>query len=351
MEENEVFEAAPVIIDRTKDARKRYSRVLTSAGLMILIYEAIFSVISAVLAIIVPEFEMSTVYMTVASFILVDALGYTLIFLFTKKLGKTKIEKRKLGAKTFFCAIIVVLGLTQIFALVGNGVSALLDKIPWISTVDIINDEYADEPLWSMLVFGVILAPLFEELIFRKTFCDHLVEFGELPTIIVSAVAFGLFHQNFYQFFFTVATGAVLAWLYVKSGKIILPVAAHMIMNFIGGFLPTALNCFYEALSAEGGLSLPESITSVEGLGEVVETMAALLYRLCIGCYNIIIFGGAIAAVIILIVFRKKYTNFDKPASYVDEKKRFVVPFVNSGAIFYFVLCAYFFASIMAAYA
>ena len=48
----------------------------------------------------------------------------------------------------------------------------------------------------------VILAPIVEEFIFRKLMIDRTAQYGEKIAIFLSAFAFGLLHQNLFQFFY-----------------------------------------------------------------------------------------------------------------------------------------------------
>ena len=45
---------------------------------------------------------------------------------------------------------------------------------------------------------------------FRKLLIDRIVPFGQRVAVVVSGLAFGLFHGNFYQFFYAFSLGAVL---------------------------------------------------------------------------------------------------------------------------------------------
>ena len=50
------------------------------------------------------------------------------------------------------------------------------------------------------VVVMVIMAPLFEELIFRKLMLDRISKYGEKKAVILTAFAFGLLHQNLSNF-------------------------------------------------------------------------------------------------------------------------------------------------------
>ena len=78
------------------------------------------------------------------------------------------------------------------------------------------------------------LAPLAEEFLFRKLLLERLLPFGEKGAVMVSALAFGLFHGNLYQFFYAFGVGVILGLAYVRSGRFWFPVLLHMGFNFMG---------------------------------------------------------------------------------------------------------------------
>ena len=97
-----------------------------------------------------------------------------------------------------------------------------------------------------ILVVG-ILAPIFEELIFRKVLVDRLSKYGSFIAIVVSGLFFGLFHGNFSQFFFATMIGCLFAFLYLKTGKVYLTIILHMMVNLTtSGITTTLLQKVYE---------------------------------------------------------------------------------------------------------
>lgn len=96
-------------------------------------------------------------------------------------------------------------------------------------------------PLWVSFVFAVILVPIAEELLMRKLFIDRLAKYGTGFAVIVSAVTFGIFHGNFYQFFYAALTGLVLGAIYVRGG-LKYSVALHMLINFRGSVVALLYN-------------------------------------------------------------------------------------------------------------
>ena len=96
-------------------------------------------------------------------------------------------------------------------------------------------------PFVINLIFVGILAPVFEELFYRKAVIDRLRRYGDLPAILLSGLAFGLVHGNFNQVFYTVAVGILLSFIYVKTGSVLYTISIHAAFNLIGGVYTTEL--------------------------------------------------------------------------------------------------------------
>ena len=111
-------------------------------------------------------------------------------------------------------------------------------------------------PAFIMVSF---LAPIFEELVFRKLIIDRTRRYGEFTAIMFSSLAFGLFHCNLYQLFYAFAIGLVLGYVYVRTGNVILTIIIHLIVNTsscLAPIVPTAYDYFANAMIALGILSV-----------------------------------------------------------------------------------------------
>ena len=108
-----------------------------------------------------------------------------------------------------------------------------------------IRDEVAEisyiTPFGINLLFIGILAPIFEELFYRKAIIDRLRRYGDLPAILISGLIFGLVHGNFSQVFYTAAGGMLLGFVYVRTGNVFYTISLHMAYNLIGGVYVTEM--------------------------------------------------------------------------------------------------------------
>ncbi len=78
-----------------------------------------------------------------------------------------------------------------------------------------------------------IVPGICEEFLFRGAIMTNLKPYGKAPAIIISAVLFGLMHQNAGQLLYATAAGLVLGWVAYETGSIWCGILMHFLNNFI----------------------------------------------------------------------------------------------------------------------
>lgn len=87
----------------------------------------------------------------------------------------------------------------------------------------------------DMIPFIVLIAPICEEIAFRKHIYGYLEQFlSKNATIIIQAVLFGLYHGNFNQFCYTTVFAIMLGILRSQNGSFITGILVHIMLNSIG---------------------------------------------------------------------------------------------------------------------
>lgn len=84
------------------------------------------------------------------------------------------------------------------------------------------------------LIYAAIIAPIVEELLFRKLLLDKLRRFGDIPAILISGIAFGLFHMNLSQMFYATVLGMIFAYVTIRTNTVKYSIFLHIMINFIG---------------------------------------------------------------------------------------------------------------------
>ena len=181
---------------------------------------------------------------------------------------------------------------------------------------------FSDVPLWALTILSIVIAPIFEELIFRKVLMDRIGVYGERLAIIISALSFGAFHGNFQQFFFTVMAGVGLAVVYAKTKKIIYPIILH--------FLNNAYSVLQQYIYEIEALNVP---VLEEGI-----TLADLIISLLV--YVLFISG----AVLLVFAFcRGWFSVKNSPDTVYITQKRGRIMFFNLGSLAFVGLTVYMF--------
>lgn len=85
----------------------------------------------------------------------------------------------------------------------------------------------------TMIVMAVIMAPIFEEIVFRGIIQKGLINNGMkvYKAILISALLFGLVHANPWQFIGGFFLGYVLGLVYYHTGSLLMPIWLHAFNN------------------------------------------------------------------------------------------------------------------------
>ncbi|MCG1880603.1 CPBP family intramembrane metalloprotease [Staphylococcus epidermidis] len=122
-------------------------------------------------------------------------------------------------------AILILMFITQI------SIGFLADKTGLYkpSTLSSRTMKYFDNPL--LLITGIVVAPITEELIFRKLFFQLFLKKYHYPVIfaLISSFLFGLAHSGFIIPY--IISGLLLCYLTYKTQRIIYPMLVHTMFN------------------------------------------------------------------------------------------------------------------------
>lgn len=105
----------------------------------------------------------------------------------------------------------------------------------------------------SMLAYSVLLAPVFEELIFRGAFLHYLAPYGKRFAIVFSALLFGLMHGNIVQLPVAFFLGILLGYIAIEYS-----LQAAMVLHSLCNVFVTAQSLLlqYDSAVSAGLLDL-----------------------------------------------------------------------------------------------
>jgi membrane protease YdiL (CAAX protease family) len=76
-----------------------------------------------------------------------------------------------------------------------------------------------------------ILAPIVEELVFRRGIQKNLDKVNPKASLVIATVFFAVLHGNLFQIMFAAVMGLLLGIVYQKTGNILYTCAAHILVN------------------------------------------------------------------------------------------------------------------------
>jgi len=230
--------------------------------------------------------------------------GLPLAYILLKKLPDSERgEVKKLSPAELIIYFSICYAAMFYSNLVTIGINFIISVIKGSEVVNPLEDVIFGSNMLIIILYVSILGPIAEELIFRKLLLDKLRRFGDLPAIMITSIAFGLFHMNLSQVLYATAVGTVMAYVTVKTNTIKYSVIIHMILNFIGSGL--------------SGLAINSGNPAVIGL------LSLIMY--------VIVTAGT---VFFIVNFRKIRLN--KAAMPLVRKRDYIL---NAGTIVFIVIC------------
>ncbi len=213
-------------------------------------------------------------------YLLTIAVGLTILFAwkgwdFFREEVFAKQKKMHFGS---FCGILCVfLGCQVGISLYATVLEALLNWIG-LSAMTALEAATITADSFSMFLYASIAAPIVEEILFRGFIQRSLLPFGKKFAVFASALLFGMFHGNLIQTPYAFLVGLVLGYVAAEY-NIWWAILLHMVNNMVLADL------------------LPRLLSFLPGMaGDMV--------------MGSIVWGFAIAAVVILIVKRREVKTY-----------------------------------------
>ncbi len=236
-------------------------------------------------------------------------------------------EKPRLTVGWFALIALVAWGFTTLGGQIGDEVMAWISAWMQYDHANGLVSLTDSAPLWASALLMAVIAPIGEELIFRKLFIDRMRGFGDATAIGVSALFFALFHGNLYQFFYAFLTGWLLGYIYTRTGKLRWSIALHAVINCLGGVIPLLLQSLVDmdALQSADLEIYTEAILQNPG--------GYLLLFL----FSQLVLGAMVASVVLAIVLRRRL-KLGQGTMPLPRGERFGLVMGNAGMLVAFVL-------------
>lgn len=283
----------------------------SSIGWAMLIYHLIFSVLATVVM-LVPVIAMAvetalsgqepTAQQTQAmeagmlqnawGYLLAIAVGFVAALIWKKKdfcLGTVFHPGKAMTLGSFVSLFCLATTSQLIFSLLNVVIEWLLNQVG-LSAQSSAEAASLTATSFSMFLYAGIAAPVFEEFFFRGVVLRHMQPYGKRLAVFASAFLFGMFHGNIVQSPFAFCVGLVYGYTAVEY-SILWAMLLHMVNNLL--------------------------------LGDMLTRIATLTGDLAIDIlFTVIIYGSAIASVVILIVRRREVGSWFRENRMVPGSRR-----------------------------
>lgn len=294
-------------VQSVKEAKSHFSRLgwaLFAMTLSSLLVQLLIGIVAVILMILGLDLTHNPWFLWGASVLPLYVVGVPVYLLMIRTVPLHTQSQSKLPASRFFVLLLMCFPVTYLGNLVGSLLSAALSG----GTAENSIETYLTDGGPIALFTTVIVAPLVEEYVFRKQLLDRCGRYGEKTAMVFSALTFGLFHMNFYQFFYAFGVGLILAYVYLRTGRLRYPVLIHMIINFMGSAVPLFMMSH----------------------GPEVYLLADL--------------GLAVAGLVVAIVHRKRFSLSPAPQELPREGRAKTV-YGNAGFLVFALFCAVMFVT------
>lgn len=314
-----------------KMTRKHFSRL---GGMFILgtvIIYAVQLIPTAIIQMLRPEWLQNGNISLSLSMVPMYLIGMPALIALVKTIPTENVEKRKMKWWQFLVAVLMCFGLVYASNLIGTAVSTVIGILKGSAVQNTILDVVTSISTVFVILYMVICAPFMEEYVFRKLIVERTIKYGQGVAVVVSGLMFGLFHGNLNQFVYAFTLGCFLAFIYVKTGKLKITIAMHMMVNLMGSVVSLKL---MEMIDIDRYLKIVADGMDMDALMAYMSENAAgwILYML----FVLFMIGTILTALVMFIVcFATKRITFDRGAVVIPKGKRFSTVILNVGMLIY----------------
>jgi len=314
-----------------KMARKHFSKLGGMFVLGTIIIYAVQLIPTTLVQIFRPEWLQNGNINLALSMIPMYLIGMPVLIALVRTVPAEKVEKKKMKWWQFLLSVIMCFGLVYISNLIGTVISTVISIFKGSAVQNVLLDIVSSISIFLVILFMVICAPFIEEYVFRKLIVERTVKYGQGVAVLVSGLMFGLFHGNLNQFVYAFALGCFLAFLYVKTGKLKITIAIHMMINFMGGVVSLKL---VEMIDLDRYMEIVMNGMDTNALMAYMSENAVgwILYML----FALFVLGSILTALVLFIVcLATKKITFEQGQVVIPRGKRFSTVILNVGMLLY----------------
>lgn len=230
-----------------KGINRQIRKISNSNSLLLLIFLAVTTIGSILLKTLIvksgygsiwqnPKFTYSLTY--IAVYLILIPL---LLLIFSKTAGKREnltykdtFQKPKRSFGWCFKWVTITIGVSQLLGTISNLIINIFVPDSQSSGIDsLITSESDILGIIMYFIPTVLMAPFFEELLFRASLFRNTEAMGQWFAVIATGLSFGLWHTNNSQFVMATLSGMFLCIIYIKTKSIWVCMVTHLINNLL----------------------------------------------------------------------------------------------------------------------
>jgi membrane protease YdiL (CAAX protease family) len=175
-------------------------------------------------------------FLWVITYVPLYCIYFPIFYLLLRKLPNTESsirrpQPRRISIPHFIVIILFGLGISTVLNVLTTIISAMMNQLLGVGLSNPLSQAMGLSDLLTNVIVIAGVAPLMEELIFRKFLYQKLIGYGPNLYILVSSLVFMCFHTNLYQMGYAFILGLILASLYAYTGKFRYNWGLHFILN------------------------------------------------------------------------------------------------------------------------
>lgn len=257
-------------------------------------------------------------------------IGMPVLIALVKRIPAETVERKPMKWWQFLLAAIMCYGLVYSSNFVGTIISNFIGLLKGSAVENAIMNIATSVSMPLVILYMVICAPFMEEYVFRKLIVERTVKYGQGVAVVLSGLMFGLFHGNLNQFVYAFALGCFLAFLYVKTGKLKITIALHMMINFMGSVVSLKL---MDMIDLERYMEIASDGMNSEALSFLEDNLQGVI---CYMLFALFVLGTILAGLILFIVsLATKKITFAQGQVVIPRGKRFSTVILNLGMLIY----------------
>lgn len=311
-------------------ARRQFSRLGGMYFLGTMVIFAVQYAASFAVGILCPQWLWNGDFVLLLSMLPMYLIGMPVLIILVRTIPAERVERRRIKAGSFLTAVVMAFGAVYLTNIIGNVITTLISMLRGRGVQNQLVNVTESASLWMIALWMVVCAPIMEEYVFRKLIVDRTVRYGQGTAVLLSGLMFGLFHGNLNQFVYAFVLGMLLAFLYVKTGNLKITIAIHMMINFMGGLVSSAL---MRMIDLDAYLDLAADMDIPAMMAYISENMAGLL---AYGALMVFVLGCLIAGLVLFIVcLAKRRFSFARGQVVIPGGRRFRTVALNLGMALY----------------